>query len=124
MVSAPSGNAASTASAPERAAASVNAASPGSGPLQPADAHVVRRGHRPVQGVLQHDGDPLVQRRGADARRVDAVPGDDALVGQVEPGEQLGERRLAGTVLADQRDHLAAAERERHVGERGLVVAG
>jgi hypothetical protein len=41
-----------------------------------------------------------------------------ALVGLVDAGQQLHQRRLAGAVLADQREHLAGAQVEVHVLER------
>jgi hypothetical protein len=41
-----------------------------------------------------------------------------ALVGRVDAGQQLHQRGLAGAVLADQRQHLAAAQVEVHVLER------
>ena len=63
---------------------------------------------------------PSPERVRVDLRDVDAVPPDRAAVGRVEPREELGERRLAGPVLADERDDLAGVDLERHVDERGL----
>ena len=46
------------------------------------------------------------------------VHAEHAGVGRVDAGEQLHERRLAGAVLADEREHLAEAQLEVHVVER------
>ena len=48
----------------------------------------------------------------------DAVPEDASRERPVEPGDDLGERRLARAVLAHERDHLAAADLERDAVER------
>ena len=42
--------------------------------------------------------------------RVLAVPGDVPLLGAVEPSQELGQSRLPGAVVSDQRDHLARAD--------------
>jgi hypothetical protein len=66
------------------------------------------RERRDQPEVLVHHPDPGVERV---ARRVEldvaAVDLDRSLVGPVEPGEDVRERRLAGAVLAQQRMHLA-----------------
>ena len=46
-----------------------------------------------------------------------ALPGDGALVGLVDPGEDLDEGRLAGAVLAEEAVHLAGADVEVHPAE-------
>ena len=46
------------------------------------------------------------------------VHAEHAGVGRVDAGEQLHERRLAGAVLAHEREHLAEAQLEAHVVER------
>ena len=48
-----------------------------------------------------HDGPPQVDR--VDLAHVEPVQADGALADVVEPGEQLGDRRLAGTRLSDER---------------------
>ena len=66
--------------------------------------------------VLVHHADAFVQRV---ARRVEvhrlAVEEDLALVRPVEARQDVGERRLAGAVLAEQRVHLARGRLEVHV---------
>ena len=56
-------------------------------------------------------------------RRVDphrfAVEPDLAAVGLLDAGEHLDQRRLAGAVVAEQREHLALAQRQRDVAQRG-----
>ena len=47
-----------------------------------------------------------------------AAEDDPAAVGRVEPGENFEERRLAGTVLADEADDLVRPDLDRHVVER------
>jgi hypothetical protein len=71
------------------------------------------RHHRDQHEVLVHHPDPVVDRL---ARRVDphrlALDQDLALVGVVEPVEDVHQRRLAGAVLAEERVDLAAPELE------------
>ncbi len=47
--------------------------------------------------------------RNIGARQVLAVPGDAALLGEVEPGQEFGLGRLARAVLPDQGHDLAGA---------------
>ena len=54
----------------------------------------------------------------APARDVAPLELDRALVGEVEAGEDVHERRLAGAVRADQADDLVAVQLERDVAER------
>ena len=78
------------------------------------------RHHRDEHEVLVHHPDPEVDRlvRGADPLRLPAHA-DLALVGVVEPVEDVHQRRLAGAVLAEERVHLAGPELEvdRVVGD-------
>ena len=69
--------------------------------------------HRDEHEVLVHHPDPGGNRavRRADVGRL-AVQQDLALVGPVEPVEDVHQRRLAGAVLAEQCMHLAGAEIE------------
>ena len=71
-------------------------------------------------GVLVHDGDaalPRVEgRREGDRGAVD----EDAAAGRViDSGEHLDAGALARAVLAEKRQHLAGAEAEGDVAERG-----
>jgi hypothetical protein len=47
-----------------------------------------------------------------------SVVGNTALVERVNAGEDLDERRLAGTVLVQQRQNLASADRQTNITER------
>ena len=69
--------------------------------------------HRDQHEVLVHHPDPAVDRvlRRLERDRL-AVQQDLALVGLVEPVEDVHQRRLAGAVLAEQRVHLAAPQVE------------
>jgi hypothetical protein len=71
------------------------------------------RHHRDEHEVLVHHSDP---RRDRLVRRPESHPlglhEDLAAVGLVEPVEDVHQRRLAGTVLAEERVHLPAAEVE------------
>jgi hypothetical protein len=57
--------------------------------------------------------------------RVDVhpVPVNAARIGCVEAGQQLGQRGLAGAVLADGRHDLALGDLQRDVAQRGLRAA-
>ena len=79
-----------------------------------AEDHVLGDGERRDEAeVLVHHADPRVERV---VRRVEldrlAVEADLALVGPVEPGEDVRERALARAVLAEQRVHLALGRLE------------
>ena len=53
-----------------------------------------------------------------------AIEQDATFVGIVEAGEKLHERRLAGAVLADQREHFAGLQREAEMAHRPSLGAG
>ena len=55
---------------------------------------------------------------------VPAVPRDGARRRQVQPRDQLRQRRLARAVLAHQRDHLPAAQGQRHPAQGVVLLAG
>ena len=71
------------------------------------------------------DGEVLVDRLDAGAARILralerhrlAVEEDLALVGDLGAGEALDQRRLSGTVVADDGEHLAGVELEAHAVE-------
>jgi hypothetical protein len=71
------------------------------------------RHHRDQHEVLVHHPDPVLDRGlgRAQVRRL-AVDPDLALVGPVEPVEDVHQRRLAGPVLAEEGVHLALAQVE------------
>ena len=92
--------------------------------LDAADGDVVGRGEVIADEVLEDDADVGAQRDQVVLAQVVAVEQDAALVGVVEPREQLDERGLAGAVLADERQHLAGVQRERQVAHRPALGAG
>jgi len=74
-------------------------------------------GHQ-VKLLIDHpDAQPFGRFRAVD-RRALAVDLDRAAVGDICAGENLHQRRLAGSVLADERMHFAASDVERHAVER------
>ena len=69
--------------------------------------------------VLVDGRDPERRRIGWTRDRDDAaLPQERAFVGSVDAADQLDERRLAGAVVADQRDDLAGVDVELDVGQR------
>ncbi len=78
--------------------------------------------HRQVREQVQllvHDADAGAVRIRRRARTVrPAVERDVSLVGDVDAGEQIDQRRLARAVLAEQHVRLAARDVERHVLQR------
>ena len=84
----------------------------GVGRARPRQADVVADRAAEQEALLRHDDDALAQRghRGVRAgrrRRSATVPAGRV----VEPGDQLGQRRLAGAGRADQRQPLAGGDR-------------
>ena len=71
--------------------------------------------------VLEHDRDLAAQVRLCIAPIGKAVQAHRAGVGVVEAQQQLGDGRLARTVVAYDSEHLAAFDRERHVAQHGRV---
>jgi hypothetical protein len=74
-------------------------------------------GHE-VELLVDHpDAEPFGRLRPVDRHRC-AVDLDRSAVGNVRAGEDLHQRRLAGTVFTDQREHFTGADLERHAVER------
>ena len=70
--------------------------------------------------ILEHRGDPHLERlAGVVERHLLAEILDGARGRLMHPGEHLDERRLAGAVVADQRDDLAGMDVELDVRQRG-----
>ena len=91
-------------------------------PQRPADdlRHGLARVERGI-GVLEHDLRSAAharQRALRQAGHVLAGDADAASVGLLQAQDQAAERRLAGPRLADQADHLACCNRQRHVVDR------
>ena len=81
-------------------------------PLDLADADVLVEAHVVAHEVLEDHADRPAHRRQVVVAQVDAVEQDAPLGRIVEPRQQLGERRLARAVLADERDALAGTQRK------------
>jgi hypothetical protein len=88
--------------------------------LVPPRRDVVGRREQVADEVLEDDRDRGADLLGLDRRDVDAVPGDPPRARRVEAGEQLGQGRLAGAVLPDERHHLAGSHLDGDVDERRL----
>jgi len=90
---------------------------------QCAGEDVLRDGEtRHVFGVLRYDGDAgRLGLRGGELVVIRAADAYRAGIGRIEPGQHMHERGFAGTVLADQRVHLASRDRERHIIERAYA---
>ncbi len=86
--------------------------------LDPADGDVLAGGQVVAHEVLEDDADVAAQRGEVVIAQVAAVEQDPALVRVVEPRQELDQRRLAGAVLADQRQHLAGPQLEGEVAHR------
>ena len=67
---------------------------------------------RRARGAGRQARDVAARRRLRRARSCPSSAGE-------KPGDRVEQRRLAGAVRADEADDLAAAGRERHVGQRG-----
>ena len=65
--------------------------------------------------VLGDHTDDVVQGLHRGVPQVDPAQPDPALRGVVQPGDQAGDGRLAGTARADQGDHLAGLDGEGQI---------
>ena len=106
-------------SAPTARAASRISSSEASGP---AEGDVLAHGAAEQEALLGHDPHLRAQRVRRHERRSWPSTSTRALGGVVEAGHELGERRLAGAGLADQRDRLAGRDREVDVAQRPRAV--
>jgi hypothetical protein len=75
----------------------------------------VREHHATLGALRQTERHDLVRR---DARDVPALEHDAAGLGRDQARDGAQQRRLAGTVRADERDDLALPDRDRDVLER------
>ena len=89
-----------------------------------ADADVLGRGQVVAHVVLEDDADLVAQASSVVFAQVGAIEQDPALGRVVEPRQELDERRLAGAVLADQRDLLAGRERKAQIAHCPALGAG
>ena len=70
------------------------------------------------EGLLRDDAHQLAQRRDREAADVVSVERDSPRAHVVEAGQEIGERGLARSGRAHQRDRLARGHRQADVGER------
>ena len=68
-------------------------------------------------GLLRHDADLRAQRRQRHVADVHAVDENRPARDVVEPRQQVDQRRLAGAAAADDGDHLAGLDVERHAAQ-------
>jgi hypothetical protein len=71
---------------------------------------------------LADNSDPLPERLAGVLPGINPVDTDAPAVDVVEPGNESGERRLAGPGFAGQPDGFAALDRQRYVGEHRLTI--
>ena len=86
-------------------------------------AHVVGDRRVEQEAVLRHHADRAPAGRGIDVAEVAVADAHLALRRIGEPAQQLGERRLARTRLADDRDVRAGRDVDAHVVQHGRVAA-
>src|SRR5207244_2130954 len=88
-----------------------------------ADADGVPGGQFEAGRVLEGGGDSGGPLGGVQVGHVDAVHTDAPGGGQIEAGQQFGERGFAGAVVAHQRDGAGRGQIQVHVVEGGDVGA-
>ena len=77
----------------------------------------VQRRHE-IELLIDHaDAQPLGRAGRVDANDA-SIDEDPAGIGRLRAGQNLHERRLAGAVLTDQRQHFAGIELQRNVIQR------
>src|SRR4051794_40308984 len=96
-------------------------------------AYGLARRQLEAEEVLESPAQPLAPRVRCHPSELPLVYEDAPGVRLIEPGQELHEGRLAGAVLADDRDHGASGQREGDVlenaprrggiGERDVVEA-
>lgn len=89
-----------------------------------AEGDVLPGGERPASVVLRDERHLGKYPGGVGVCQVDSVPPHRSLGGEEQAGQDPGEGALAGAVLANQGDDLAALEVQVDVVERGGVGAG
>ena len=92
--------------------------------LDAADGDIVAGAEIVAHEILEDHAHAAAQRVEVVVAQVVAVEQDAALVGVVEPRQQLHQRGLAGAVLADQRHHLARLQGEAEMAHRPALGAG
>ena len=122
-VSRPAGSRTITSSAPARLTAVATAALVVE-PRQIADADGVPGAELEAEEVLEGAGEPRAPVDGGNAREVGSIDEDAAARRLVHLRQQLDQRRLAGAVLADDRDHRAGRQIEIDVVEHEPLGAG
>src|SRR5471032_2345291 len=83
---------------------------------------VLGDGAEEQEGLLQHEADVAAVVRHGEGADVDAVEHDGAFGDVVEAADQVDQRALAGTRVADQADHFAGLDVERDAAVDGAVA--
>ena len=86
--------------------------------------HVVAQRQLESNEVLEDRRHPRPPAIEVELAQIDAVDLDGAGLGVVEPAEQLGQRRLAGAVLADDRQRRPGGDRQIEAVEHRLARVG
>src|SRR5438105_330714 len=87
-------------------------------PLDAPEADVLAHGEHEAREVLEEHGDALVDPALVVRGDVVAVPQHSARVGAIKTGQDLSERGLAGSVIANERDDLARTDLKGYVVQR------
>ena len=74
------------------------------------------------EGLLQYDAELPVQVAQLDGAQVDPVDDDASFVRVVQAHQQVDQRRLAGSGVADDADHLARRHLQRHLVQHRVVA--
>src|SRR5439155_17977132 len=87
------------------------------GRVRPPERDVLGDCAREQEPLLRDDPELVTERRLRDFTQVDAVERDPSVAWVVEPGQQLRDRRLAGTGVADQGDRRSRRDVEIEIGQ-------
>src|SRR6185369_15154505 len=88
----------------------------------PEENHLADAVRKRDRGLLRHDRDRAGDLAAPPAREVAPAQTDDARRWAPHSREEAEERRLARAVRARDREHLALADRERHVADGGAAA--
>src|SRR5690606_3221763 len=82
------------------------------------EVHQLEARHRAVEGdAFRQEADAEPGIRAATAGRIGAEQANGARGRPDEAEKELDQRRLAGAVMADERDHLTQLERQRNIAD-------
>ena len=88
------------------------------GRIQAPVKDVFKNGRAEQDGVLRHHRQLLAQGSHGDIADVDPVDADAAGLRIIEPRDQVGDGRFAGTARTDNGQHLSRFDVDRHVAQR------